>query len=96
MNEKRVKISFSVFVFIERDNNGYHAFCPALKGLHTTGSTLKETKESVKNAIEAYLISLIKHRDPIPLGIIEEKKPKKKYLLSSKHQYYENLVIETA
>lgn len=55
-------------VILEREgDSGYHAFCPALKGLHTQGDTLEESLDNVHEAIEAYLASLRKHGEPAPI-----------------------------
>lgn len=67
-----------VEVVVEPDGDGFHAYCPALKGLHTCGDTLEEAMENAKDAASAYLQSLIKHDEPIPIGVliheeIEEK-----------------------
>jgi predicted RNase H-like HicB family nuclease len=48
------------------DPDGYLVTCPALPGLVTQGDTLDEAFAMAKDAIEGYLISLIKHGDPIP------------------------------
>jgi antitoxin HicB len=45
---------------------GYTATVPSLPGCVTYGSTLQETKAMAKDAIEAYLASLEKHKEPIP------------------------------
>ena len=54
-------------VILEREEGGYHAFCPALKGCHTQGDTLEEALANVREAIEAYLESLRKHGETAPL-----------------------------
>ena len=64
------KISFNITIFVEKDDSNYHAFCPALKGLHVDGATEKEAIENAREAAVAYLVSLIKHGDPIPLNVI--------------------------
>jgi len=74
MIEKEHKVKLSVPIIIEKDGNEYHAYSPVLKGLHTCGETKEEALENAKNAISAYLFSLIKHGDPIPLRIIKENK----------------------
>jgi len=74
MPEKEQKVKLSVPIIIEKDGDEYHAYCPVLKGLHTCGESEEEALENAKNAISAYLFSLIKHGDPIPLGIIKGKK----------------------
>ncbi|MEA1994884.1 MAG: type II toxin-antitoxin system HicB family antitoxin [Campylobacterota bacterium] len=63
-----------IIIVIEPDENGFHAYCPALEGLHTDGDTEQEALQNAKDAATAYLSSLIKHDDPIPVGIIVSKK----------------------
>ena len=63
-------IQFRVQIVVEPDDDGYHAYCPALKGLHTCGETEDEARQNAKNAALAYIRSVIKHGDPIPEGII--------------------------
>lgn len=58
---------YSFTILIEpNDPDGYLVTCPALPGLVTQGNTLDEALAMAKDAIEGYLISLIKHGDPIP------------------------------
>ena len=58
---------YSFTILVEpNDPDGYLVTCPALPGLVTEGDTLDEAFGMAKDAIEAYLISLIKHGDPIP------------------------------
>ena len=61
------EIAFEVDFIIKPDGDGFHAFCPHLKGLHMDGSTENEALENAKEAVIAYLESLIKHQEPIPL-----------------------------
>jgi len=49
------------------EGGGYHAFCPALKGLHTHGSTLEEAIANAREAIELHLESLRMEGDPLPI-----------------------------
>ena len=86
----KTSITFSVPIIIEKDNGEFHAFCPILKGLHTRGET-EETMDNAKDAVIAYLNSLIRHGDPIPLCIIKEKKPSKHHMIA----YTENLIEVT-
>ena len=72
MVKTKPKLEFRVQVIVEPDDKGFHAYCPALKGLHTYGDTRAEAVQNSRDAIEAYLRSLIKHGDPIPLGILHE------------------------
>ncbi len=70
-------IGFRIEVVVETDEIGFHAYCPALKGLHTCGNTKQEALNNAKDAAIAYLTSSIKHGDPIPVGIIMHKRVRK-------------------
>lgn len=63
-------IGFRIEIFVEPDEDGFYAYCPALKGLHTEGDTEEQALQNARDAAIAYLSSLIKHNDPIPVGII--------------------------
>ena len=43
---------------IEKDENGYFAFVPELKGCVSEGSSFDEARANIKEAIELYLESL--------------------------------------
>lgn len=68
------EIEFLVQIVVKPDEDGYHAYCPVLKGLHTCGDTKEEAMSNAKDAVIAYLQSLIEHGDPIPLGVITREK----------------------
>jgi predicted RNase H-like HicB family nuclease len=72
MNIKMLRINIGIVV--EPDNGGFHAYCPGLKGLHVDGATEEEALKNARNAAHAYLTSIVKHNDPIPLGIVEYDK----------------------
>lgn len=59
------KYRFTV-ILEQEDEGGYHAFCPALKGCHTSGDTVEEAMANAREAIEAYLESLHAHGEPLP------------------------------
>lgn len=69
------KLIFEVSFVIEKDEGEYHAFCPSLKGLHTSGRTRKEALENAVSAAEAYIASLMTHNEPIPLYCHHEEIP---------------------
>ncbi|NCP17419.1 type II toxin-antitoxin system HicB family antitoxin [Candidatus Kuenenbacteria bacterium CG_4_8_14_3_um_filter_39_15] len=48
------------------ENNTYHGWVPALKGCHTFGDSIEETKKNLKEAIEVYVESLETDGEPIP------------------------------
>lgn len=45
-------------VVIEKDEHGFYAWCPELKGCQTQGETLEEAIAGIKEAIELYLETL--------------------------------------
>ncbi|MHB1294388.1 MAG: type II toxin-antitoxin system HicB family antitoxin [Anaerolineae bacterium] len=65
------ELSFKVCVVVEPDGEGFHAYCPALKGLHVSGDTPAEAVRNAADAACAYIESLIKHNDPLPVGCQE-------------------------
>lgn len=42
-------------VVIERDDNGFYAWCPKLKGCQSQGGTLDEAMANIREAVELYL-----------------------------------------
>ena len=45
-------------VVIEKDEHGFYAWCPELRGCQSQGDTLEETISNIKEAIELYLETL--------------------------------------
>jgi predicted RNase H-like HicB family nuclease len=95
MTEKSKTIVFQVDICIEPDEDGFHAHCPALKGLHVCGETEAEAMEAAKDAVIAYVQSLIKHGDPIPLGTMQIPDAKRE-CSDSAHYHRELLPLATA
>ena len=63
---------YAIPIVIEPDDDGFHAFSPALKGLHVGGKTQLEALKNAEDGAVLYLDSLIEHGDPIPDGITIE------------------------
>lgn len=47
-----------VSVVIEKDEHGFYAWCPELKGCQSQGDTLEQTVANIREAIELYLETL--------------------------------------
>lgn len=45
-------------VIIEKDEHGFYAWCPELKGCQSQGGTLEEAMANIKEAAELYLETL--------------------------------------
>ncbi len=54
------RILHKISVVIEKDEQGYYAYCPGLEGCQTQGDTLEEVLDNAKEAIELYLETLSK------------------------------------
>jgi antitoxin HicB len=52
---------------IERHDDGYLAYFPALPGCHTWGKTYEAAVRYAEEALAGYLETLAKHGDPIPV-----------------------------
>lgn len=58
--------TFQYTVVIEPDEDGFHAYVPALPGCHTFGSTVEEARANIAEAIELHVESMLKDGEPIP------------------------------
>lgn len=47
--------NFRLSVIIEKDEDGYFAFCPELQGCYTQGETYEETLKNVKDAMKLHI-----------------------------------------
>lgn len=55
---------------VEPDEDGFHAFSPALKGLHVDGETEDEAARNFVEAAPAYVASILQHGEPLPMGVV--------------------------
>jgi predicted RNase H-like HicB family nuclease len=53
-------------VIIEKDSEGYYAFCPELQGCYTQGNTYEEVLENAKDAIRLHIEDRIASGEEIP------------------------------
>lgn len=53
-------------IFEPQADGGFHAYCPALRGCHSEGDTLEEATANIREAVEAYIESLVAHGETIP------------------------------
>ena len=99
-DNRKKQIEFQVEIIVEPDGDKYHAYCPALKGLHACGETVDEALSNARDAAAAYIESLIKHGDPIPVGVVIDvpsadlKKPGRGKATS--RSFKEDLTVATA
>jgi predicted RNase H-like HicB family nuclease len=53
-------------VVIEKDKEGYFAFCPELQGCYTQGDTYEEALENIKDAIHLHVKDRLEDGEEIP------------------------------
>jgi len=53
-------------IVIEKDKEGYFAFCPELQGCYTQGDTYEEVLENIKDAIHLHVNDRLDSREEIP------------------------------
>ena len=49
---------YKVSVVLEKDESGYYAWCPELKGCQSQGESLDEALSNIREAVELYLESM--------------------------------------
>lgn len=53
-------------VVVERDNEGYFAFCPDLQGCYTQADSYEEVLENIKDAIRLHVEDRLSSGEEIP------------------------------
>ena len=52
-------------VIVERDKEGYFAFCPELQGCYTQGDTYEQVIANIKDAIKLHVEDRLANKEPI-------------------------------
>jgi predicted RNase H-like HicB family nuclease len=58
---------YNFTVVIEPDEQGFHAYVPALPGCHTFANTIDEVRRNILEALELHLQNLLEDGEPIPV-----------------------------
>jgi len=53
-------------VIIEKDKDGYYAYCPELQGCYSQGDTYEEALENIKDAIRLHIEDRLENGEEIP------------------------------
>jgi len=59
---------FLLPVVIEKDQDGYFAFCPVLQGCYTQGDTYEEALDNIEDAIRLHIEDRLANGEPVPTG----------------------------
>jgi predicted RNase H-like HicB family nuclease len=77
---------YVVDIIVEPGDGEFHAYAPALKGLHVGGDTEDEALKNAMDAAVGYIETLIEYDRPIPVGIVDEPDRKKPSRGASRHR----------
>ena len=55
---------------IEKDEDGYFAYCPQLQGCYTQGDTYEEAVANLKDAMRLHIEDRLADKEPIPTSEI--------------------------
>ncbi len=50
---------------VEKDKQGYFAYCPELQGCYTQGETFEEVIENIKDAIKLHVEDRLTSNEPV-------------------------------
>lgn len=58
--------AYRVSVIVEKDKDGYFAFCPELQGCYTQGDTYEEAIENIQDAVRLHIEDRLESGEEIP------------------------------
>jgi predicted RNase H-like HicB family nuclease len=59
--------SYRVSVVIEKDSDGYYAFCPELQGCQSQGDTYDEALANIRDAVRLHIQDRLANGEEIPV-----------------------------
>lgn len=59
--------TYRISVVVEKDKDGYYAFCPDLQGCYTQGDTFEEVIENIRDAVRLHIEDRIEAGEHIAL-----------------------------
>jgi len=60
-------VKIRIRIHIEPDDGRFYAYCPELKGVHAEGESQEDALDNARDAASAYIESLMKNGDSLPL-----------------------------
>ncbi len=58
---------YNFTVVIEPDEQGFHAYVPALPGCHTFADTIDEARRNILEALELHVQCMLEDGEPVPV-----------------------------
>ncbi|MBI2906312.1 MAG: type II toxin-antitoxin system HicB family antitoxin [Chloroflexi bacterium] len=57
--------SYRFAIIVQKDEDGYSAYCPELQGCYTQGDTFEEVMANIKDAIRLHVEDRLASNEPI-------------------------------
>jgi predicted RNase H-like HicB family nuclease len=67
ISEVNILNRFTLPVIIEKDKDGYFAFCPDLQGCYTQGDSYEEVLSNIEDAIRLHIEDRLENGELIPI-----------------------------
>ena len=58
--------TFKLSIVVEKDKNGYYAYCPELQGCYSQDDTYEEAVENIRDAIKLHIEDRLAEGEEIP------------------------------
>ena len=58
--------NFKVSIVVEKDKDGYYAYCPEFQGCYSQGNTYEETIENIKDAVRLHIEDRLAEGEEVP------------------------------
>ena len=58
--------NFKLSVVVEKDKDGYYAYCPELQGCYTQGDTYEDVINNIRDAIKLHITERLENNEEIP------------------------------
>lgn len=58
---------YNIPIVIEKDENGYFAYCPTIQGCYTQGETIEEIRKNIEEVIRLHIIDRLEEGEEISI-----------------------------
>jgi predicted RNase H-like HicB family nuclease len=58
--------TYKLACIIEKDDDGYHGYCPELKGCHAQGDSYEEAVANLRDVISLLIEDMVAENEPVP------------------------------
>jgi len=87
------ELKFKIPIIVEFDTVNYHAYSPALKGLHMDGDTEEEALNNAKLTAGEFLKIMIEDGIPIPVSALVRNRQKSATAAPEKGYFEEDITV---